>query len=166
MECPRSSPSAGPTLVGEAVGPSSSTTGGNDVGHPHILPLPRAQPVVPQTRLREEERKQKWREPTRAAVNMSLHAEKEKTGGRRRLASDVGPVQNHVRGHPGGRLLPPAARQGFHGKVVHPAVRVQRGFEPRKGPVGMRDGPITSPSKDGSNLKIPNFNFTKQMFPD
>jgi hypothetical protein len=25
---------------------------------------------------------------------------------------------------------------------------------------------ITSPSKDGSNLKIPNFNFTKQMFPD
>jgi ubiquitin-conjugating enzyme E2 Q len=35
------------------------------------------------------ERKQKWREPTRAAVNMSLRAEKEKTGGRRRLASDL-----------------------------------------------------------------------------
>jgi ubiquitin-conjugating enzyme E2 Q len=38
---------------------------------------------------RDEERKQKWREPTRAAVNMSLRAEKEKTGGRRRLASDL-----------------------------------------------------------------------------
>ena len=25
---------------------------------------------------------------------------------------------------------------------------------------------ITSPSKDSSNLKIINFNFTKQMFPD
>jgi hypothetical protein len=25
---------------------------------------------------------------------------------------------------------------------------------------------ITSPSKDSSNLKIPNFNFTKQMFPE
>ncbi len=37
----------------------------------------------------EGERKQKWREPTRAAVNMSLRAEKEKTGGRRRLASDL-----------------------------------------------------------------------------
>lgn len=36
-----------------------------------------------------DERKQKWREPTRAAVNMSLRAEKEKTGGRRRLASDL-----------------------------------------------------------------------------
>lgn len=35
------------------------------------------------------DRKQKWREPTRAAVNMSLRAEKEKTGGRRRLASDL-----------------------------------------------------------------------------
>ena len=33
--------------------------------------------------------KLKWREPTRAAVNMSLRAEKEKTGGRRRLASDL-----------------------------------------------------------------------------
>jgi ubiquitin-conjugating enzyme E2 Q len=52
-------------------------------------PIPPPQPVVPETRPREEERKQKWREPTRAAVNMSLRAEKEKTGGRRRLASDL-----------------------------------------------------------------------------
>jgi len=35
------------------------------------------------------EKKKKWREPTRAAVNMSLRAEKEKTGGRRRLAQDL-----------------------------------------------------------------------------
>ena len=44
---------------------------------------------VPETNPQENERKQKWREPTRAAVNMSLRAEKEKTGGRRRLASDL-----------------------------------------------------------------------------
>jgi ubiquitin-protein ligase len=88
MECPRSSSSSGPTPAKEAFGPSSSTSGGDDVGHPHI-PLPHARPVIPETRPREEERKQKWREPTRAAVNMSLRAEKEKTGGRRRLASDL-----------------------------------------------------------------------------
>jgi ubiquitin-protein ligase len=45
--------------------------------------------AVPETNPPEGERKQKWREPTRAAVNMSLRAEKEKTGGRRRLASDL-----------------------------------------------------------------------------
>mmetsp|Transcript_17990 Transcript_17990/g.36823 ORF Transcript_17990/g.36823 Transcript_17990/m.36823 type:complete len:514 (+) Transcript_17990:179-1720(+) len=36
-----------------------------------------------------KERNQKWKEPTQAAINMSLRAEKEKTGGRRRLASDL-----------------------------------------------------------------------------
>ncbi len=45
--------------------------------------------TAPETNPSESERKQKWREPTRAAVNMSLRAEKEKTGGRRRLASDL-----------------------------------------------------------------------------
>lgn len=44
---------------------------------------------VPETNPQETARKQRWREPTRAAVNMSLRAEKEKTGGRRRLASDL-----------------------------------------------------------------------------
>eukprot|EP00571_Detonula_confervacea_P009604 CAMPEP_0172318204 /NCGR_PEP_ID=MMETSP1058-20130122/34143_1 /TAXON_ID=83371 /ORGANISM="Detonula confervacea, Strain CCMP 353" /LENGTH=496 /DNA_ID=CAMNT_0013032963 /DNA_START=49 /DNA_END=1539 /DNA_ORIENTATION=+ len=44
---------------------------------------------IPETYPQENERKPKWREPTRAAVNMSLRAEKEKTGGRRRLASDL-----------------------------------------------------------------------------
>ncbi len=52
-------------------------------------PPPSSHPAVPETKPRDEERKQKWREPTRAAVNMSLRAEKEKTGGRRRLASDL-----------------------------------------------------------------------------
>ena len=45
--------------------------------------------TVPETMPSEGGRKQKWREPTRAAVNMSLRAEKEKSGGRRRLASDL-----------------------------------------------------------------------------
>jgi ubiquitin-protein ligase len=45
--------------------------------------------TVPETNPSDGERKQTYREPTRAAVNMSLRAEKEKTGGRRRLASDL-----------------------------------------------------------------------------
>jgi ubiquitin-conjugating enzyme E2 Q len=45
--------------------------------------------TVPETNPQEKDLKQKWREPTRAAVDMSLRAEKEKTGGKRRLASDL-----------------------------------------------------------------------------
>ena len=45
--------------------------------------------IIPLTKPKEEGRKQRWREPTRAAVNMSLRAEKEKTGSGRRLASDL-----------------------------------------------------------------------------
>ena len=37
----------------------------------------------------EKEEKQTWKEPSQEAVNMSLRAEKEKTGGKRRLASDL-----------------------------------------------------------------------------
>lgn len=44
---------------------------------------------VPETNPQEKQQKQKWKEPTRAAVDMSLRAEKEKTGGKRRLASDL-----------------------------------------------------------------------------
>lgn len=51
--------------------------------------LSTSSPPIPETNPGDNERKQKWREPTRAAVNMSLRAEKEKTGGRRRLASDL-----------------------------------------------------------------------------
>jgi ubiquitin-conjugating enzyme E2 Q len=35
------------------------------------------------------EKKEKWKEPSKEAVNMSLRAEKEKTGGKRRLAQDL-----------------------------------------------------------------------------
>lgn len=45
--------------------------------------------AVPETNPQEKQLKQKWKEPTRAAVDMSLRAEKEKTGGKRRLASDL-----------------------------------------------------------------------------
>jgi len=40
-------------------------------------------------RSEQEERKQKWVEPPPEAVSMSLRAERQKTGGRRRLASDL-----------------------------------------------------------------------------
>lgn len=50
----------------------------------------------------EKERKQKWVEPTPAAVTMSLRAESEKTGGRRRLASDLYKIMSS-----------PTAEQGF-----------------------------------------------------
>ncbi|KAL7550569.1 hypothetical protein ACHAWF_013784 [Thalassiosira exigua] len=56
-----------------------------DAGSPSSSAVPETNPDgVP-----GGERKQRWREPTRAAVNMSLRAEKETTGGRRRLASDL-----------------------------------------------------------------------------
>ncbi|KAL7498179.1 hypothetical protein ACHAWT_007859 [Skeletonema menzelii] len=45
--------------------------------------------AAPETNPQEKQLKQKWKEPTRAAVDMSLRAEKEKTGGKRRLASDL-----------------------------------------------------------------------------
>ena len=38
---------------------------------------------------REAKKAKKWRDPSREAVNMSLRAEKETTGGKRRLASDL-----------------------------------------------------------------------------
>ena len=45
--------------------------------------------AAPETNPDDNKRKPKWKEPTRAAVDMSLRAEKEKTGGKRRLASDL-----------------------------------------------------------------------------
>jgi ubiquitin-conjugating enzyme E2 Q len=51
------------------------------------------QDVVPKESPNEEIRKQsttsQWKEPSQEAVNMSLRAEKETTGGKRRLASDL-----------------------------------------------------------------------------
>lgn len=41
------------------------------------------------TSLEITRQREKWREPSRSAVHMSLRAEREKTGGRRRLAQDL-----------------------------------------------------------------------------
>ena len=49
----------------------------------------RSSPVLAAAAPHAAERKPRWREPTRAAVDMSLRAEKESTGGKRRLASDL-----------------------------------------------------------------------------
>mmetsp|Transcript_4566 Transcript_4566/g.10227 ORF Transcript_4566/g.10227 Transcript_4566/m.10227 type:complete len:501 (+) Transcript_4566:193-1695(+) len=67
--------------AGEARTISRAASGVSGTGGRSSSPIPETNP--------QESRKQKWREPTRAAVNMSLRAEKEKTGGRRRLASDL-----------------------------------------------------------------------------
>ena len=42
----------------------------------------------------EASHKRKWKEPTRAAVNMSLRAQSETTGGKRRLAQDLYRIMN------------------------------------------------------------------------
>jgi ubiquitin-conjugating enzyme E2 Q len=42
----------------------------------------------------QQQRSKKWREPTRDAVKMSLRAEKETTGGKRRLAQDLYRIMN------------------------------------------------------------------------
>lgn len=74
-------------------GPSSileMTTGSRCVSS--TAPISGDQPsssITPLTKSKDEGCKQRWREPTRAAVNMSLRAEKEKTGSGRRLASDL-----------------------------------------------------------------------------
>ena len=52
----------------------------------HSLPAP-SSTVEPQDT-------KTWREPSRAAVDMSLRAESEKTGGKRRLASDLYRIMN------------------------------------------------------------------------
>jgi len=48
----------------------------------------------------------KWREPTREAVSMSLRAEKEKTGGKRRLAQDLYRIMNQDHRDAGFSLRP------------------------------------------------------------
>lgn len=77
-----------------AAGGANAAIGGRGGGHLRTISraasgLSGSSSPTPETHPQENERKQKWREPTRAAVNMSLRAEKEKTGGRRRLASDL-----------------------------------------------------------------------------
>lgn len=51
-------------------------------------------------------RKSKWREPSRDAVNMSLRAERETTGGKRRLAQDLYRIMNQDTEEAGFSLQP------------------------------------------------------------
>jgi len=53
-----------------------------------------------------EEPKMKWREPTREAVSMSLRAEKETTGSKRRLAQDLYRIMNEDTEEAGFSLQP------------------------------------------------------------
>ena len=50
--------------------------------------------------------RKKWREPTREAVNMSLRAQKEKCGGKRRLAQDLFRIMNQDTEEAGFSLAP------------------------------------------------------------
>ncbi|KAL3916831.1 MAG: hypothetical protein SGILL_005002 [Bacillariaceae sp.] len=54
----------------------------------------------------EQPAKKKWREPTRAAVKMSLRAEKETSGGKRRLAQDLYKIMNQDTEEAGFSLAP------------------------------------------------------------
>jgi len=53
-----------------------------------------AAPATIQDEEEEAEKRPKWREPTRDAVKMSLRAEKETSGGKRRLAQDLYRIMN------------------------------------------------------------------------
>lgn len=57
-------------------------------------------------RLTEGTAKRKWKEPTRAAVNMSLRAQSETTGGKRRLAQDLYRIMNQDTEEAGFSLQP------------------------------------------------------------
>lgn len=52
------------------------------------------EPATIEQDVEEDAKKEKWREPTKQAVNMSLRAEKETTGGKRRLAQDLYRIMN------------------------------------------------------------------------
>ena len=76
---------AGAAAAGAGAGEASSAStggggpnGGSSANGSLLAPVSLAPP-----------RKSKWRDPSREAVNMSLRAEKETTGGKRRLASDL-----------------------------------------------------------------------------
>jgi ubiquitin-protein ligase len=60
----------------------------------------------PATIENEEAYKPKWRQPSKEAVNMSLRAEKETTGGKRRLAQDLYRIMNQDTEEAGFSLQP------------------------------------------------------------
>jgi ubiquitin-conjugating enzyme E2 Q len=66
------------------------------------LPLTEASP----SDMEADQPKKKWREPTRAAVNMSLRAEQETSGSKRRLAQDLYRIMNQDTEEAGFSLAP------------------------------------------------------------
>lgn len=88
---PSAAAAAYPNVVAsEDAAPAAGLAAGLAAAHPDAHAAHPAPPRVPETNPGERAaRKPRWREPTRAAVKMSLRAEKEKTGGKRRLASDL-----------------------------------------------------------------------------
>lgn len=64
--------------------------------HPHVSTriINEEKPATIEEEEPEDNKKLLWREPTRAAVNMSLRAEKETSGGKRRLAQDLYRIMN------------------------------------------------------------------------
>lgn len=61
---------------------------------------------MPPEKVEEIVEKPKWRQPSEAAVSMSLRAESEKTGGRRRLAQDLYRIMNQDTEEAGFSLAP------------------------------------------------------------
>jgi len=78
------------------------------------VPLPSApariveeETVIPAAEREEpEQQRKKWKEPSRAAVSMSLRAERETTGGKRRLAQDLYKIMNQDTEEAGFSLAP------------------------------------------------------------
>lgn len=73
---------------------------------PTNLQLSKQQPSAVAATSRSPARKPKWREPSRDAVNMSLRAERETTGGKRRLAQDLYRIMNQDTEEAGFSLQP------------------------------------------------------------
>lgn len=79
---------------------------------PQVIPASRtvsdepAQIIEEETPAEELESKRKWKEPTREAVSMSLRAQSESTGGKRRLALDLYKIMNQDTQEAGFSLQP------------------------------------------------------------
>lgn len=73
-----------------------------------ILPDPPVaeQPIAPAAASSTGNTQQKWRQPSKAAVTMSLRADQEKSGGKRRLAQDLYRIMNQDTQEAGFSLQP------------------------------------------------------------
>lgn len=87
--------SAAPAAASQA--PTSSASPANIVEE---------ETVVPNSAIADTSSKKKWREPTREAVNMSLRAQQETSGSKRRLAQDLYRIMNQDTKEAGFSLAP------------------------------------------------------------